>query len=184
MAHWSGLHAAIAADRRDEVAEHARALTGWDGYSSFHKAMAEAAACWLDTLNGNVRADRVESAATRLHAVGLRWDAARLAGQAAIRTTDRTAMVTLLERARTLQGPSSTSDQRQPTASPGEAVLSERERQVAELVVSGLTYRQIGDRLFISAKTVEHHMARMRQRLGATSRPDLLARLRTLVTTG
>jgi DNA-binding CsgD family transcriptional regulator len=55
---------------------------------------------------------------------------------------------------------------------------------VAELVVSGLTYRQIGDRLFISAKTVEHHMARMRQRLGATSRPDLLARLRTLVTTG
>lgn len=184
MAHWSGLHATIAADRRDEVAEHARALTGWDGYSSFHKAMAEAAACWLDTLNGNVRADRVESAATRLHAVGLRWDAARLAGQAAIRTTDRTAMVTLLERARTLQGPSSTSDQRQPTASPGEAVLSERERQVAELVVSGLTYRQIGDRLFISAKTVEHHMARMRQRLGATSRPDLLARLRTLVTTG
>ena len=84
----------------------------------------------------------------------------KLAGQAAIRTTDRTAMVTLLERARTLQGPSSTSDQRQPTASPGEAVLSERERQVAELVVSGLTYRQIGDRLFISAKTVEHHMAR------------------------
>src|SRR5690606_41455902 len=55
----------------------------------------------LDTLNGNVRAARVESAATRLHAVGLRWDAARLAGQAAIRTTDRTAMVTLLERART-----------------------------------------------------------------------------------
>ena len=37
-----------------------------------------------------------------------------------------------------------------------------------------------GDRLFISAKTVEHHMARMRQRLGATSRSDLLAQLRAI----
>ncbi|WP_048876921.1 helix-turn-helix domain-containing protein, partial [Saccharomonospora saliphila] len=59
--------------------------------------------------------------------------------------------------------------------------LSDRERQVAELVVDGMTYKQVGDRLFISAKTVEHHMARMRQRLGATSRADLLAQLRTLL---
>jgi DNA-binding CsgD family transcriptional regulator len=56
--------------------------------------------------------------------------------------------------------------------------LSERERQVAELVVAGLTYKQVGDRLFISAKTVEHHMARMRQRLGASSRSELLSELR------
>ncbi len=47
--------------------------------------------------------------------------------------------------------------------------------------MDGMTYKQVGDRLFISAKTVEHHMARMRQRLGATSRADLLAQLRTLL---
>jgi DNA-binding CsgD family transcriptional regulator len=45
-----------------------------------------------------------------------------------------------------------------------------------------MTYKQIGDQLFISAKTVEHHVARIRQRLGCTSRSDLLARLRELAT--
>ncbi|WP_298180769.1 LuxR C-terminal-related transcriptional regulator [Saccharomonospora sp.] len=180
--HWSGLHAAVTADRKDEAAEHAKALARWEGHSTFHEALAETATCWLDLLGGKVHPAHVEAVARRLHATGLRWDAARLAGRAAIRTTDRAAMVALLECARTLQGSSSPNDT-QPTTSPDVDVLSERERQVAELVVSGLTYRQVGDRLFISAKTVEHHMARMRQRLGATSRPDLLARLRTLVTT-
>ncbi|MFC7617455.1 helix-turn-helix transcriptional regulator [Actinokineospora soli] len=51
-------------------------------------------------------------------------------------------------------------------------------------MLAGMTYRQIGDKLFISAKTVEHHMARMRARLGAASRADLLARLRDLVGKG
>jgi DNA-binding CsgD family transcriptional regulator len=45
-----------------------------------------------------------------------------------------------------------------------------------------MTYKQIGERLFISAKTVEHHVARIRQRLGSASRRELLVRLRTLVT--
>ncbi|MBM0240517.1 helix-turn-helix transcriptional regulator, partial [Micromonospora sp. ATA32] len=43
------------------------------------------------------------------------------------------------------------------------------------------TYRQIGDRLFISAKTVEHHVARMRSRLNCANRAELLALLRTVV---
>ncbi|MFD0819014.1 helix-turn-helix transcriptional regulator, partial [Micromonospora zhanjiangensis] len=67
-------------------------------------------------------------------------------------------------------------------AAAAESPLSEREREVAGLVLDGLTYRQIGDRLFISAKTVEHHVARMRSRLNCTSRPDLLARLREILT--
>lgn len=59
--------------------------------------------------------------------------------------------------------------------------LSERERDVAELVVDGFTYKEIGQRLFISAKTVEYHVARMRQRFGCASRDDLLEQLRILV---
>ncbi|MGH3593074.1 MAG: helix-turn-helix domain-containing protein, partial [Pseudonocardiaceae bacterium] len=47
---------------------------------------------------------------------------------------------------------------------------------------TGLTYRQIGERLFISAKTVEHHVARMRQRLDVTSRDELFSQLKALVT--
>jgi DNA-binding CsgD family transcriptional regulator len=52
---------------------------------------------------------------------------------------------------------------------------------VAELVVTGLTYKQIGERLFISAKTVEHHVAKMRRRLGCATRSELLTQLRTLL---
>ena len=59
--------------------------------------------------------------------------------------------------------------------------LSEREREVAALVLEGLTYKQIGERLFISAKTVEHHVARMRQPLGSGSRGDLFAQLRSIL---
>ena len=50
-------------------------------------------------------------------------------------------------------------------------------------MLAGLTYKQVAERLYISAKTVEHHMARIRQRLGCTDRRDLLARLRTLTST-
>ena len=62
--------------------------------------------------------------------------------------------------------------------------LSSREREVAELLVAGQTYREVGGKLFISAKTVEHHVARIRQRLGASNRSDLLARLRAELAIG
>ena len=167
--HWSGLHAAILDEQPGEAAEHAGALAANAGAGTYFEVMSQAAECWLKVLGGDVDPVAVESAARGLHGVGLCWDGARLAGQAAIRTSDRKAMVTLLDCARVLQC-------RVPAAAPGR--LSERERQVAELVLAGLTYKQIGDRLFISAKTVEHHMARMRQRIGAGSRSELLAELR------
>ena len=44
-----------------------------------------------------------------------------------------------------------------------------------------MTYREIGDRLFITAKTVEHHVGRMRHRLGSETRTDLFSELRVLV---
>ncbi|MFD1044525.1 low temperature requirement protein A [Kibdelosporangium lantanae] len=55
-----------------------------------------------------------------------------------------------------------------------------RQLKIADLIVQGMTYRQIGDKLFISAKTVEHHVARIRQRLGAVNRSDLISRLQAL----
>ena len=81
-------------------------------------------------------------------------------------------MASLLDCARTLQG--------RPARVPAPDVdgLSDRERRVASLVVAGLTYKQIADRLYISPKTIEHHVARMRRRLGCENRADLLARLR------
>lgn len=175
--HWSGLHAAIMAEQQAEAREHVAALAQVANHGRYHAVVAEAAECWLNVLTGAVDPQRVETAAKGLHGVGLWWDGARLAGQAAIRTTDRAAMVSLLDCARVLQGRSAGN----PSTPASTPVLSERERQVAELVVAGMTYKQVGDRLFISAKTVEHHMARMRQRLGATSRAELLAQLRAIV---
>jgi DNA-binding NarL/FixJ family response regulator len=173
--HWNCLHAAIIAEQPAD--EHLSALAA--GGSRFSDVLATAAATWLDVLVGRVDATSVEEAAKRLHAAGLRWDAARLAGQAAIRTADRKAMVNLMECARVLQGDATTTDPIAETPAAGK--LSEREQQVARLVLDGLTYREVGDRLFISAKTVEHHVARMRQRLGATNRRELLAQLRLLL---
>jgi DNA-binding NarL/FixJ family response regulator len=126
--------------------------------------------------------EQIEAAARGLAATGLAWDGARLAGQAAIRTGDRKAMTWLLDCARALQGgPAAGERAAESAAEPAAPLLSERERQVAALVVAGLTYKQVAERLFLSAKTVEHHVARIRQRLGCTDRPELLARLRELL---
>ncbi|MGX7824460.1 LuxR C-terminal-related transcriptional regulator [Actinokineospora sp. 24-640] len=178
MPHWYALHAELLAECPAAARHHADALRACADAGPVPAALADAAQVWLRVVAGDVDREAVESAARALHAAGLRWDGARLAGQAAIRTTDRAAMVGLLECARGLQGPTSTPT---PDAAGEPARLSERELQVAGLVLTGMTYRQIGDRLFISAKTVEHHVARMRARLGAASRADLLARLRELV---
>ena len=61
--------------------------------------------------------------------------------------------------------------------------MSDREREVAELLLLGMPYRDIGSQLFISAKTVEHHVARIRRRLGAESRSEMLSMLRAMLAT-
>ena len=63
----------------------------------------------------------------------------------------------------------------------GQSVLSERELEVGQLILAGLTHKQVGERLFISAKTVEHHMARIRQRLGVGTRNELFDQLRSVI---
>jgi DNA-binding CsgD family transcriptional regulator len=176
------------------VQEHAAALMNAAKTSHYAAVLAAAGRAWMQVLSGDFEWSDVESAARGLQSIGLANDGSRLAGQAAIRTTDRKAMVALLGCARALQasGPGAATSvvddggddvpDPQSTARPAAApMLSEREREVAELVLTGLTYRQIGQRLFISAKTVEHHVARIRQRLDVTSRDELFAQLRMLV---
>jgi DNA-binding CsgD family transcriptional regulator len=185
---WGGLHAAVLADQHDAAEGHVEAMARAAAKDEQFGMLASAGRCWVDLMAGKVDADAVENAARGLHAAGFTWDGARLAGRAATRTSDRKAMVALLDCARLLQGKPVTArrvpDLPDEQAAAPEVTLSERELQVAELVVSGMTYKDVGDRLFISAKTVEHHVARMRQRLGASSRSELLSQLRTLVGSG
>ena len=102
--HWSGLHAAIIGEEPAVAEEHVHALADGAGHSRYGAVLYSAARCWLAVVTGNVHPGSVESAARELDEVGLSWDGARLAGQAAIRTSDRKAMVRLLECARLLQG--------------------------------------------------------------------------------
>jgi len=52
----------------------------------------------------------------------------------------------------------------------GPTPLSDRERQIAELVAAGHTNRQIAEQLFMSPKTVEAHLSRIFAKLGVKTR--------------
>jgi DNA-binding CsgD family transcriptional regulator len=196
--HWYAMHAAMLRGQPSAAEPHAAALVQAAKNNHYAAVLAAAGRAWMQVLAGQFDVAEVEAAARGLQTIGQANDGSRLVGQAAIRTTDRKAMVALLGCARALQatGPGAASavldgapdDSPEPVAAARPAVaptaasiLSSREREVAELILTGLTYRQIGERLFISAKTVEHHVARMRQRLDVASRDELFAQLRTLV---
>ena len=54
-------------------------------------------------------------------------------------------------------------------------VLTSREEEVLRLVAAGLTNRQIGERLFISGKTVSVHISNVLAKLGVGGRAEAVA---------
>jgi len=52
--------------------------------------------------------------------------------------------------------------------------LTHREAEILVLLVAGHTNREIGDRLFLSVRTVESHRARIQLKLGLSSRAELV----------
>jgi DNA-binding NarL/FixJ family response regulator len=61
----------------------------------------------------------------------------------------------------------------EPETDPGLDLLSEREREVMQLLARGYTYREIGNRLFISVKTVESHASNVLRKLQLSNRNEL-----------
>lgn len=194
--HWAGVHAGILAKSPDAVAPHGQALTAAAQSALFAKALSTAGRTWLRVLANHVDVDEVTAAARSLAQFGHTWDATRLASQAALQTTDPRASQAMLQLARDLKqsvvstellAPPEPSDRVAVAAPliapprPAAAQLSDREREVAALLLDGLPYRDIGAQLFISAKTVEHHVARIRRRLGAESRSEMLSMLRAVL---
>ncbi|MEZ0349182.1 isoniazid response ATPase/transcriptional regulator IniR [Mycobacterium sp. pR1184] len=193
--HWAGVHAGILSNSPDLVAPHGQALAASAGSSILAQALSGSGRTWLRVLANQVDADEVTASARALSHVGLTSDATRLAGQAALQTPDGRVSGAMLQLARDLKlgadpGDVSTgltrdepdgaasSPSHQPTSG---SPLSQREREVAELLLLGMPYRDIGAQLFISAKTVEHHVARIRRRLGAGSRSEMLSMLRAML---
>nr|WP_210481203.1 LuxR C-terminal-related transcriptional regulator [Naasia sp. SYSU D00948] len=190
--HWSGVQAAILAESPGDLAPHAAALVRAAAHSRPAAVLAAAGKAWVSVLADRFEPASVESAARGLAAIGLRWDGSRLAGHAAARSEERRDMTRLLALARELHpgvsaatGPIDTagSSRARTESASGSATLSPREREIARLVLDGKNYREIGEAIFISPRTVEHHVARIRQRLDATSRSELLTRLRLLLDT-
>ena len=60
------------------------------------------------------------------------------------------------------------------SAADGEDILTEREREVLQLVAEGQTNRQIAELLTLSIKTVQAHRANIMDKLGAHDRTDLV----------
>ncbi|WP_369131389.1 response regulator [Modestobacter roseus] len=60
-----------------------------------------------------------------------------------------------------------------PAVDPGLDLLSAREREVMQLLARGYTYREIGQRLFISVKTVESHASNVLRKLQLSNRNEL-----------
>jgi DNA-binding CsgD family transcriptional regulator len=104
-------------------------------------------------------------------------DAAATAREIAVRLGAKP----LLAELRALADPGSPATR--PQRSSGGDALTARESEVLRLVASGRSNREIGEQLFISAKTVSVHVSNIMAKLGASSRTEAaaLARRRGLL---
>lgn len=174
--HWHGIQAAFQAEKPDALLPHATALVQAGKQNKYAAILAQAGNTWLAVLRREVDFDSVKASVEALADNGHVWDAARLAGQAALQHPERQGALELMQLAREVS-----KDQAALVAStPKSSTLTRRETEVARLVLDGQGYRMIGEQLFISPKTVEHHVARIKNRLGATNRADLLEKLHDL----
>jgi DNA-binding CsgD family transcriptional regulator len=131
-------------------------------------------------------ADRLAGAAAAYRALVLGWDAARallVLGRAQRRAKKRSAARDCLEQARAgfeqlgcpgwAQAAAAELDRVSgQRAAPGGG-LTPGERRVAELVAGGLSNKQVAERLYVSAGTVDTHLRGVYAKLGIRSRAQL-----------
>jgi DNA-binding CsgD family transcriptional regulator len=104
----------------------------------------------------------------------------RLPLRSALTTFDLIGAVSWARQARTelrAAGERGAADEPLPGALSPQDVLSAQELQIARLAAEGLSNREIGERLYLSPRTVGSHLYRIFPKLGITSRAQLGARL-------
>jgi DNA-binding CsgD family transcriptional regulator len=67
-----------------------------------------------------------------------------------------------------------------PTLVVAQPALTIRERQIAKLAAVGVPSKEIADRLYLSARTVDNHLLRVYAKLGVAGRAELAGALRAL----
>ena len=67
-----------------------------------------------------------------------------------------------------------------PHESPGGPPLTEREREVLELVAGGATNREIAERLFLSPHTIKEHTSSLYRKLGVRNRAEAVQKAQRL----
>ncbi|MGQ0832827.1 MAG: LuxR C-terminal-related transcriptional regulator [Microthrixaceae bacterium] len=183
----------VRVERIDDARGHSTRMTALaDGQSSAAlRALAAAAranvcvasgdddarSCWHEaiTLFGTAQMP-VEVAEARLGLAKLlaadRPDVALAEASAAFDVFDRVGAVSRADEAAALLRAGGAPARTGPKRNAG---LTKREEEVLALVGHGLTNAEIGVRLFISAKTVEHHVGRLLAKLGLRSRTEAAA---------
>ncbi|MFV1989834.1 MAG: LuxR family transcriptional regulator, partial [Acidimicrobiales bacterium] len=146
-ADWADLQAAAACDDAARTEAAAAALALLEAPTVRLEVLAEAANEWGQVLAKKVDVARVQVVADHLHDAGFRWEAARLVGMAALRSTDEGGAKKLLAKARELRKSLAIKLTDESSVA---ALLSERELEVAAGLVDGHTYKEIGAILFIS----------------------------------
>lgn len=137
--------------------------------------LAAAMACHAQGL-GQHDGDRLDEAATRFEAMGALAMAADAAAHAASEHARSGARAAELESAVRAQRLATRCGLRSPAmvAVVNPLPLTGREREVASLVASGHTNRQIAERLYVSVRTVEGHLYRIFAKLRIADRDQLI----------
>ncbi|MFI5645449.1 AAA family ATPase [Kitasatospora sp. NPDC051705] len=187
------VEAALYSGRREQARRHALAaceaglpeasprlaLSAYGGLAMTAEDAAEAAAMYARVEAHPAAGDfPFEVARVRL-AYGItlrRLSEPRAAGQAltlAVGTFDRLGCTAWADRARAeLRAGGRPAAPSGPSA-PDAAVLTWQERRIAELAATGLTNKEIGERIRLSPRTVSSHLYRVFPKLGVTSRAAL-----------
>jgi DNA-binding CsgD family transcriptional regulator len=164
------VEAALKTDRPAQALAHAMAMREAD-LPALSSRLALLTAGATAMVAGDDRFARVRLAyGERLRRMRATADA-RLQLSAAGETFGRLGAQPWLERAgNELRATGVRKPRRTATASP---VLTPQQREIAELAGSGLTNKQIGERLFLSHRTVGAHLYQIYPKLGITSRAAL-----------
>lgn len=191
---WVAFQAELArgGDARAAAAELAAAGAGMPGALG---GLAQAAPTWADAARGVVDGPAVLAAVEALRGAGFPFEARQLASHAALHTAGGDLGRALLEAARRLHAllewsaPPAAPDEPAPTAEAASAAapapaaelgfeLTDREEEVARLLLAGHSYKEVAGLLFISTKTVERHVTNTRAKIGAATRAEFFAALR------